>query len=120
MQIRLVGKKSVYLQIADEYKHFILMGILQEGEKLPSCRVLGMQLGINPNTVERAYNVLETEGFIKTLPQKGAYVSFAGNSKQQQLTLAQTKIQELMASGITKAELNEIINTVYDDKGARE
>ena len=54
MSIRITGKRSVYLEIAEEYKRFIRLGVLSDGDKLPSVRALAVELGINPNTVERA------------------------------------------------------------------
>lgn len=74
MDVRLSGKRSIYEDIVEEYARFIRLGVLREGEKLPSCRALAMQLGINPNTVERAYSELEKRGLIRTLPKKGAFV----------------------------------------------
>ena len=58
MNIRITGKRSVYLEIAEEYKRFIRLGVLSDGDKLPSVRALAVELGINPNTVERAYTCL--------------------------------------------------------------
>lgn len=70
MLIRLKGKKNIYEEIVDDYTRYILSGALAEGEKLPSCRALAAQLGINPNTVERAYAELERQGLIRTLPKR--------------------------------------------------
>lgn len=76
MNIRITGKRSVYLEIAEEYKRFIRLGVLSDGDKLPSVRALAVELGINPNTVERAYTLLESEGYIRTIVKKGAYVDY--------------------------------------------
>ena len=76
MKIILKGKENVYEQIVNEYKRYISLGVIRKDEKLPSCRALASELGINPNTVQRAYNVLENDGYITVLPKKGVYVSF--------------------------------------------
>ena len=76
MKITLKGKDNVYEQIVNEYKRYIQLGVIRLDEKLPSCRSLAQELGINPNTVVRAYNVLENEGYIKVLPKKGVYVTY--------------------------------------------
>ena len=67
-----------YEQIKDNYKRLILSGGIAAGDKLPSVRELASQLAINPNTIQRAYRELESEGFIYTVPGKG---SFAGEIK---------------------------------------
>ena len=71
MSIILNGKGMVFQQIVDYYKRYITLGIIKEDEKLPSCRNLASELGINPNTVERAYKILEQEGYIKNIAKKG-------------------------------------------------
>ena len=74
MEVYLSGKRNIYEEIVETYAKYIRTGALRAGEKLPSCRGLAMQLGINPNTVERAYSELEKRGLIRTLPKKGAFV----------------------------------------------
>ena len=70
--------RPIYEQIKDNYKRLILSGGISAGDKLPSVRELASQLAINPNTIQRAYRELESEGFIYTVPGKG---SFAGDIK---------------------------------------
>lgn len=70
MEIRLRGKKSISEEIAGEYEKLIRYGALREGEKLPSCRALALELGINPNTVERAFAELERRGLVRTIPKR--------------------------------------------------
>lgn len=69
-------KQSVFQGIIEEYKKYIEFGAIKKGDKLPSCRALAMERVINPNTVERAYSVLEEEGYIKIVPKQGAYVIY--------------------------------------------
>ena len=70
--------RPIYEQIKDNYKRLILSGGIAAGDKLPSVRELASQLAINPNTIQRAYRELESEGFIYTVPGQG---SFAGEIK---------------------------------------
>ena len=72
------NSRPIYEQIKDNYKRLILSGGIAAGDKLPSVRELASQLAINPNTIQRAYRELESEGFIYTVPGKG---SFAGEIK---------------------------------------
>ena len=114
MKIILRGKENVYEQLVNEYKRFIELGIIKKDEKMPSCRELARELGINPNTVVRAYDVLEQLGYIITIPKKGAYVTYEKVEKQKE-----QKINELKAyiSSINKDisynELLSIINELY-------
>ena len=66
--------RPIYAQIIDCFKEQITAGILRTGEKLPSVRELAMELAINPNTIQRAYRELETEGWIASVPGKGSFV----------------------------------------------
>lgn len=76
MQTGFSGKQDVYLEIAERYRKYIKLGIIKNGERLPSVRTLAGELGVNPNTVARAYSQLEAEGYICALPKKGAYVIY--------------------------------------------
>jgi len=65
----------VYLQIEGQVKQAIAAGALPQGHALPSVRRLAAQLRINPNTVAKAYQNLEREGVIRTVPGGGTYVA---------------------------------------------
>ena len=101
--------RPIYEQIKDNYKKLILSGAIAPDEKLPSVRELAARLAINPNTIQRAYRELETEGIIYTVPGKGC---FAGKSQevdkgrmQQLLTDFDRMVGKLLLMGITKEEL---------------
>ena len=68
------SKVPVYLQIADQIKAQIISGALPPDEKMPSVRELAASLTINPNTIQRAYRELETEGYICSVPGRGSFV----------------------------------------------
>jgi GntR family transcriptional regulator len=67
--------RPIYEQIADAFRRQIDGGILAPGDKLPSVRELSARLTINPNTIQRAYRELESEGFIFSSPGKGSFVA---------------------------------------------
>ncbi|MBR6332730.1 MAG: GntR family transcriptional regulator [Dehalococcoidales bacterium] len=105
----------IYAQIKENLRHQIISGILTPGEKLPSVRELATQLSINPNTIQRAYNELELEGFIVSVLGKGNYVSsdFTHDPKKIEKlkdTLKKTA-DELRFMGVTDAEIQKIIMT---------
>ena len=65
----------IYAQIETQVKNLIAAGALKKGQGLPSVRKLAVELGVNPNTVARAYQELEREGVIGTVPGGGTYVA---------------------------------------------
>ena len=60
------ANEPVYLEIAKHLKRLIFLKQVESGETMPSRRELAVQLSINPNTVQKAYRLLEEEGFIVT------------------------------------------------------
>ena len=112
MAIYLNGKGAVYQQIVDYYKRYISLNIIKPMEKLPSCRTLASELGINPNTVERAYSILEKEKYITTIPKKGVYVCYeANNTVDENHVLDQ--LHDIKQSGISKERVLELIEKVF-------
>ena len=106
------GKQDVYLEIAEQYKKYISLGVIAPGEKLPSVRTAAEEMGVNPNTVARAYSVLEAEGLVESLPKKGIYVLQRGQtacSKEKNL------LMELRKKGISKETLLTWIEEVYEN-----
>ena len=69
------GRKPIYQQIEEQIERYIALGILKEQEALPSIRELASYLGINPNTVKKAYDSLEAKKLIVTISTKGCFVS---------------------------------------------
>lgn len=106
------NKLSVYESIMERIKHDIALGILAEGEKLPSCRELALEMGVNPNTVQRAYSALEEQGVIYTIPKKGVYVKHA-QSDVNMLKEAEAQIRRLTSAGVTRAQLEAVIESIF-------
>ena len=67
--------EPVYLQIVRQFKMLALQGRFKNGDEAPSRRLLAAQLGVNPNTVQKAFVELEKEGLIKTPPNAKSVVS---------------------------------------------
>jgi GntR family transcriptional regulator len=68
----------IYLQIIEQVKRSIALGVLQSGEQLPTVKQLAIDLTVNPNTVARAYRELEREQVIETSPGRGSFVRTNG------------------------------------------
>ena len=110
MKISLTGKENVYEQIVNEYKRYIEMNVYRYDEKLPTCRDLAKQLGVNPNTVSKAYTKLEELGYIKAIPKKGVYVTYQTNENNNN-KIKKTIID--LKEEINYESLIKIINDVY-------
>ena len=110
--INLQGKQSIYEQIKSQIETFINNGILKADDKLPSVRTLANELGINPNTVMKAYQELEKNGYIYTLNKKGVFVA-KGKDKKHLVKDAEYMINTLKKEGFSKKQLLEIIDEVY-------
>ena len=105
--------RPIYTQIIDSFKEQITAGILRTGDKLPSVRELAVQLAINPNTIQRSYRALESEGWIVTVPGKGCFVSANSSCQEQELKKQLASFDEacaaLLALGMTREELSRRI-----------
>lgn len=112
--ISLQGKDSIYEQIKKQISRFIESGVLKPDDKLPSCRELANELGINPNTVMKAYSELEKNGYIYTVAKKGVFVS--GNEevkKEMNETDVLNLLRALKREGYTKDDMQLYINEVF-------
>lgn len=108
------GKRDVYLEIAERYANYIKIGVLKDGDRLPSVRVAAGQLGVNPNTVQKAYSHLEEQGLICSLPKKGAYVTYeAENETVHQNRQILDVITQLKETGISEEEILSAVKEVY-------
>ena len=84
----------IHEQITQGIKELVVNGVLTADEKLPSVRELSVSLTVNPNTVQRSYRTLESDGIIYSVPGKGNFVA---------------KVPE-----ISKKHLDELYNTLYE------
>ena len=105
--------RPIYEQIKDGLKRLIVTGAMAPGEKLPSVRSLATQLSINPNTIQRAYNELENEGFIYSVPGKGSFASATVDSSESKKRELKNKIREMAAElrylGVSQEELTALV-----------
>ena len=94
--------RPIYEQVRDNLRRAILTGLMKADEKIPSVRDLAGQLAINPNTIQKAYRELETEGYIYSVPGKGSFVG-------ECLEARETRKSELYVQlDLTVAELKHL------------
>lgn len=101
--------RPIYVQIVDGFREKITTGVLQPGEKLPSVRELAGQLTINPNTIQRSYRQLETEGWIATVPGKGCFVCASAQYQEQEKNRQFLAFDEATAALLTLGETRDTL-----------
>lgn len=106
--------RPIYEQIQTELRRLMLTGVLPPGSRLPSVRELAGQLAINPNTIQRAYNELEGEGYIYSVPGKGSFAAAVAGAdterKQELLAKVREILSELRYLGVTRKELLALLD----------
>ncbi len=119
--IRNTGEQPIYEQIASQMKSLILSGELQEGDALPSMRLLAKDLRISVITTKRAYEELERDGFIASVPGKGSFVSGRNLDfiREEQLRQIEGHLQEAAdrarMCGLSLRELTEMLTIIYGE-----
>ena len=105
--------RPIYEQVKDGLRRLMVTGVIREGEKLPSVRSMATQLAINPNTIQRAYNELEGEGYIYSVPGKGSFAAAnaAADSARRAELLTQVRelLSELRYLGVSQQELLNLV-----------
>ena len=105
--------RPIYEQVKDGLRKLIVSGAIADGEKLPSVRQLASTLAINPNTIQRAYNELEAEGYAVSVQGKGSFAvrgaRTADDARRRELSeqLRETAA-ELRAMGVSQAEIEAL------------
>lgn len=121
LQIDLTSRVPIYEQIYTNIIRLASAGVLKPGDKILPVRSLAAQLGINPNTVAKAYRQLESEGYIISNVGRGSYVSdkLTRDCAEKEITLDDFRqsVNRANLLCIKKSELIEIINNVYDGGG---
>ena len=75
IQLNYRDSRPIYEQVRDGLRQLLMSGAILPGEKLPSVRALAAKLTINPNTIQRAYEALEKEGYVYTQVGKGTFAA---------------------------------------------
>ncbi len=118
--LRLIDGPPIYLQIISHVKHGIVAGGIAHGHEMPSRRVLSVQLGVNPNTIQKAYRMLEEEGLILSQPGAKSYIQLSPTAIQslregllnQEIS---AMIGTLKSTGITKQEALALLAQRWED-----
>ncbi len=114
--IDLRSSSPIYEQLAEQVKRGVIQGMLKPGDSLPSVRRLAADIGVNPNTVAKAYQELERQQVIITVRGKGTIINdipatFTTNAAEKMRPF----ITELIYAGKTKQEILETVAAIYDE-----
>lgn len=105
IQLNYRDSRPIYEQVRDGLRQLLMSGGILPGEKLPSVRSLAAKLTINPNTIQRAYEALEKEGYVYTLVGKGTFAAERSDVNEgrrlELLTLFDQTAGELIFLGAT-------------------
>ena len=111
------SREPIYEQLYNNVVRLIGMGVFSTHEKLPTVRALAQQLGINPNTVSKSYQMLEQNGYIYSAVGKGSFVadnSAVVNGKREEAKKELVKAVKAASDvGITKEEVIAAVNDIY-------
>lgn len=111
----------IYLQVIDQVKRSVAVGVLAAGEQLPTVKQLALDLTINPNTVAKAYRELERDGIIETAPGRGSFVKSNGvveNAKAAATDVARdvmtAAVREAKSIGLSADEIRALAHAAID------
>jgi GntR family transcriptional regulator len=115
------SQESIYEQIVTQIKNLIINGELIENEMLPSIRALAKELQISVITTKRAYEELERDGFIVSVPGKGSYVAAQNKEllREARIKIVEEKLLEAITAGrtigLTLDELQKMLKLFYEE-----
>ena len=119
-QLQLTDGVPIYLQIIGHLKAGISAGVVKDGDELPSRRTLSALLGVNPNTIQKAYRLLEEEGLIRSHPGAKSYVSAPPERAaaiRGELLAAEARraAEALRRMGLDRGAALELIGRLWDE-----
>jgi GntR family transcriptional regulator len=111
----------IYLQLIEQVKRSVALGVLSPGERLPTVKQLATDLTINPNTVARAYRDLERDGVIETSVGRGSFVSQNGAKDRAAAALTDVAssavdaaVREAKSIGLKRSQVRELFSQALE------
>lgn len=116
------SRLPIYEQLCRMITQMVALGALDPGEPLPSVRALAKQLDINPNTVQKAYRMLEQQGIINTVPGKGSFPCGDGKAVKLRREEACEKVRSALCEakncGVVRQTARQIVEEIYSGRDA--
>lgn len=117
------SRLPIYEQLYESITRMAALGAMDPGEALPSVRSLAQELGVNPNTVQKAYQMLERDGIICSVPGKGSFLAGDESAVERRKKLALEKVGDSLAEavlcGVTQAEVLAQVSRVFGERGEK-
>ena len=117
-QIDFTSKVPIYEQLCANIIKLASARVIKPHDKIPPVRILASQIGINPNTVAKAYKDLEQMGYIYTCVGRGSFLSEkleqTSAQKIQAMENFKVYLREALMHGMSKDEAIEIVNAIYE------
>ncbi len=112
----------IYLQIIEQVKRSVALGLLASGEQLPTVKQLALDLTVNPNTVARAYRDLEHDGVIETASGRGSFVRANGSADAASIAAGRDvacgeidgAVRTAKSLGLARAAVTELFESSLD------
>ncbi len=114
------GEIPIYEQIASQIKNAVIAGEVKPGEPLPSLRFLAKELRVSVISTKRAYEELEREGYITSVPGKGSFAAEINREllREEQYKRLEEHLNEAVdaarTAGISLGEMKELLETLYE------
>ena len=120
IQLDFQSRVPIYEQLVKWYVRLCTLDVLSPGDQIQPIRSLATELGINPNTVQKAYQILESQGLIYSTTGRGSFISSdaIGSKKLLDAEKEQFKnaVKDIRQIGVTKKEAQQILDNIYDGK----
>ena len=114
-------KRPIYEQIVDKLERLIVGGGLEANYKMPSVRSMAMELSVNPNTIQRAYAMLEQEGYIYTVSGRGSFVAHECEGRSGKVAEVTKELEEVLGKakevGMTLEATLQVVNKTFKEAG---
>lgn len=111
------SRQPIYEQLITKMTEMIVLGDYAPAEQLPSVRMMARDLGVNPNTVQKAYQELERKGVIYSVAGKGSFItpgdSAAEMLRGQNISQLRSAVCEGKRAGLTLTQTRQVVDEVY-------
>ena len=118
--INFQSRVPIYEQLRKNVIKLATIGLLKENEQLPTVRSLAKQLGVNPNTVQKAYQLLEHEGIIYSIAGKGSFISQEIKTQRRKKEFIEQSLKpailELMDMGVEKQDVFNAVEKIFIER----
>lgn len=112
-------RRPIYEQIVDRFELLIVKGALEPDSQMPSVRQMAMELSINPNTIQKAYVILEQEGYIYPVKGKGNFVTGNQAVREKKKQACFQKLEDCLLEGkefgVTREDCMQALGRGYGE-----